>query len=141
MRKKLKTPINCRKRAHPGLHAGLSRRRSSAVGGDPRRSGAEERQNCENAAVGVWGVVQAKFREDAADVSLDRFWAYHHGFGDAEVRSALSDEGEYFALTLTELVERAGPARAPDKSRDDRRVDHTLAFGDSGNRVRQHCDI
>ena len=67
---------------------------------------AEQREDCEHAAVVVLAVGQAELLEDRLDVPLDRARAEVELLGDRAVRAAFGDQREDVSLALGELVER-----------------------------------
>ena len=66
---------------------------------------------------------------------LDRALGDEKPPADLDVREPLGDEPEHLALALRELVDGIGLPAAREQARDDRRVDHRLAFGQSPERV------
>src|SRR5947209_14383669 len=87
------------------------------------RSGAQEGQDGQHAAVVVAGVGQAEFREDARDVLLDAALADPEALGDPLVRASLRHERQDLALAVAEGIERVVGAAAAAELGNDRRLE------------------
>src|SRR5262249_20873044 len=92
--------------------------RRPAAGARVTRSGAQEGEHGQHAAVIVPRRGQVQLREDARHVLLNRALADHELLGDGVVRAALCHQPEHLALSFAELLERILAAVAPEQLAD-----------------------